>query len=511
MASIVPFPTGDALRRMRRYAAGPVVGAALAAGALALAPYATAQQPPLTAPPHLQAVLPSFADLAQRVTPAVVNVSTTQRASAGRRMGEQMIPQFPEGSPFNEFFKRFFEENPGMRGGPGAPALRGGRSLGSGFVIDPAGWVVTNNHVVANADEIEITLHDGTELQAKLIGRDPKTDLALLKVDANRPLPYVAFADSDKARVGDWVVAVGNPFGLGGTVTVGVLSARGRDLRSGPFDDFLQIDASINRGNSGGPTFNLAGEVVGINTAIFSPSGGNIGIGFAIPANLAKPVIEQLKSSGKVERGWLGVQIQPVTPDIAESVGLGKARGALVASVQPDSPALRAGLRQGDVIVRYADRQIDELRDLTRAVAETRPGSRNAVVVWRDGGEVRLTAAIGEMPKETAEADAPAAEPAKSELGLALAPLDRDARRQYGIPARVTGVLVQDVRPDSPAAEKGIRTGDVIVKIAGQSVDSPSDVTERVARAQDQKRKSVLLLVNRQGNERFVALPLTQA
>ncbi len=510
MSSIVPLPGAKTLRRISRVAAGPVVGAALVAATLSVVPYATAQTPPpIAAPAGLAATLPGFADLAQRVTPAVVNVSTQRAVERG---GQDMgIPQFPEGSPFNEFFKRYFEQGPGRDGGPAAPRRRA-KSLGSGFIVDPAGYIVTNNHVVDGATDIDVTMQDGTELKAKLIGRDAKTDLALLKVEAGKPLAYLAWADSDRARVGDWVVAVGNPFGLGGTVTVGVLSARGRDLRSGPFDDYLQIDASINRGNSGGPTFNLAGEVIGINTAIYSPNGGgSVGIGFAVPANLAKPVIEQLKATGRVERGWLGVQIQPVTGDIADSVGLDRARGALVSAVQPDSPAMRAGLRQGDVIVGFNGRPIDKVRDLTQGVANTNAGSRTDVAVWRDGKEVRLTAAIAKLDTDkAATADEPA-EDQQGKLGLALAPLDRETRRDIGIPASVKGVLIVSVAPDSPAAEKGVRRGDVIVKVGGRNVANPDDVNERLAAAQGEGRKSILLLINRQGSERFVALPLGQA
>ncbi|WP_374448596.1 DegQ family serine endoprotease [Stella sp.] len=510
MSSIVPFQRGQTLRRLSRVAAGPLVGAALAVGAVSatVIPYASAQAP-ITAPPGLASVLPSFADLAERVSPAVVNVSTERTVRGGG--GEMNLPQFPEGSPFNEFFKRYFERGPGQGRGPGMP--RQARAAGSGFVVDPAGYVVTNNHVVDKADEITVTMQDGTELKAKLIGRDAKTDLAVLKVDAGRPLPYVALGDSARARVGDWVVAVGNPFGLGGTVTVGVLSARGRDLQSGPFDDYLQIDASINRGNSGGPTFNLAGEVIGINTAIYSPNGGSVGIGFAVPSNLAKPVIEQLKATGKVERGWLGVQIQPVTPDIADSVGLDRSRGALVTSVQPDSPALKAGIRQGDVIIGFGGRAIERVRDLTQAVAITNAGTRSDVVVWRDGRETRLSASIARLDadRQASAEQEPADDQTGGKLGLSLAPLDRDARRENGIPASVRGVLVAGVDPDSAAADKGIRPGDVIVKVGGRTVATPDEVAERVAAAQGERRKSILLLVNRQGSERFVALPLGQA
>ncbi|HJS32758.1 MAG TPA: Do family serine endopeptidase, partial [Alphaproteobacteria bacterium] len=315
-----------------------------------------------------------FADLAERLLPAVVNISTTQtvRQDRNQQQGPQQgpqgerrrgpeVPQFPPGSPFEEFFREFFDR----QGRPDAPPRRT-QSLGSGFVIDSTGYVVTNNHVIAEADEIKVILHDDTQLAAKVIGRDPKTDLAVLKVEPSKPLTAVKFGNSDQTRVGDWVVAIGNPFGLGGTVTAGIVSARARDINAGPYDDFIQTDASINRGNSGGPMFNLAGEIIGINTAIYSPSGGSVGIGFAIPANLAKPVIDQLRVSGKVRRGWLGVQIQSVTDEIAESLGLNKARGALVARVTENSPAAKGKIESGDVILKFDGKDVTEMRRLPR-------------------------------------------------------------------------------------------------------------------------------------------------
>ncbi|HKO06722.1 MAG TPA: Do family serine endopeptidase, partial [Alphaproteobacteria bacterium] len=335
----------------------------------------------LASPAFAREAPTSFAPLVKEVAPAVVNVSTTQKVSGGPMM-DLPFQDLPEDSPFRQFFKHYFN-GPGQGQGESHPMLQ--HSLGSGFVIDPSGYVVTNNHVVGSATEINVKLSDGTTYNAKLVGRDERTDLALLKITADHALPAVAWGDSDKAQVGDWVMAVGNPFGLGGTVTAGIVSARGRDLHEGPYDSFIQTDAAINRGNSGGPMFNMDGQVIGINSAIYSPNGGSVGIGFAIPSALAKPVVEQLKEHGSVERGWLGVQIQEVTPDVAESLGLKAPAGALVAKVTKDSPSEAAGLRQGDVITRFNGKDIKELRDLTRSVADTRPGTNAPITIWRDG------------------------------------------------------------------------------------------------------------------------------
>ena len=326
----------------------------------------------------------TFADLAAKVTPAVVNISSTHHEAAGP--SDQAEPfDFPPGSPFEQFFKHFREQQGHGSGGQDMTAL------GSGFIIDSAGYIVTNNHVIDGASEIHVTLSSGKDYPAKLIGADKKTDLALLKVDAGSALPFVGWGNSDAARVGDWVLAVGNPFGLGGTVTTGIISARSRDIHSGPFDDFLQIDASINRGNSGGPTFNLDGEVIGINSAIASPNGGSVGIGFAVPSNMAKPVIEALRERGRVDRGWIGVAIQEVTPEIAQSLGLGQPTGALIASVQADGPAAAARLQQGDVILTFDGQTVAETRELPRIVAATPAGKRVEVVVWREGERKSLT------------------------------------------------------------------------------------------------------------------------
>src|SRR3954447_12841275 len=378
----------------------------------------------------------SFADLAAQLLPAVVNVSSSQSAQARNDRGPE-IPGFPPGSPFEQFFRDFLDRNrpgqqgqgqrrgertpqpqpPGDNGGPG-----GGRavSLGSGFIVDTAGYIVTNNHVIEGADEISVTLTDNTTLKAKLVGKDERVDLALLKVDTDHPLKAVPFGDSDTARVGDWVLAIGNPFGLGGSVTAGIVSARGRDIRQGPYDDFIQTDAAINRGNSGGPLFNMDGQVIGINTAIYSPSGGSVGIGFSVPANLAKSVVAQLKDFGHPRRGWLGVRIQQVTPDIAESLGLHEAQGAMVAGVNDGGPAEKSGIRNGDVILKFNNQDVKEMRTLPRIVAETDIGKSVPVVLWRDGKEVTVQAAVGELPDDVQQASA-------SPTGMPSRPQNRSA------------------------------------------------------------------------------------
>src|SRR5690348_15414160 len=402
-------------RRVRAAALATSVGFALAFAPLAVAE--TTPPPSQTqSAPAVQ--VPSFAPLVKKVTPAVVNISVTEKAGGDdgdmaqndeqdqNADPDQGGPQqgFPQ-SPFDEFLRRFFEQQGQpfgrQQGRPfNMPQQHAQRiALGSGFIIDPSGYVVTNNHVVANADKVTVVFQDNSKHPAKVIGRDSKTDLALLKIDAKQPLPYVTWGDSTAAQVGDWVLAVGNPFGLGGTVSTGVISARGRDIHAGPYDDFLQIDASINRGNSGGPTFNLNGQVIGINTAIYSPNGGSVGIGFAIPSSLAKPVIEQIKEHGKVERGWLGVQIQEVTPEIAQSLGLPKPDGALVADVTKDSPAAKAGLKQGDVILGFNGHDIGKVRDLPLVVAETPVGEKAKVDVLRGGDKKTVDVAIGPMPE----------------------------------------------------------------------------------------------------------------
>ncbi|MEI6558642.1 MAG: DegQ family serine endoprotease [Rhodospirillaceae bacterium] len=468
-----------------------------------------------------------FADLAERLLPAVVNISTTQTLSqrhgaAGKQPGAKPndapeMPQFPPGSPFEEFFKDFFDKQ-GKE--PNAPPRRA-TSLGSGFIIDAKkGYVVTNNHVIQDADEITVILHDDTNLKAEVVGRDTKTDIALLKVAADHGLVAVPFGDSDHMRVGDWVLAIGNPFGLGGTVTAGILSARARDINAGPYDDFLQTDASINRGNSGGPMFNLSGEVIGINTAIFSPSGGSVGIGFAIPSALARSVVAQLQEFGHTRRGWLGVRIQGVTPEIGESLGLPKPHGALVASITPNGPAAVAGIQPGDVVSTFDGKEVSEMRRLPRIVADTAINKVVPVLVWRKGKQLSFQVKVGEL--EAAEESgllananddqgkqqqqAPAAPKAFDKLGLKLSALTADLRQQFELNAEAKGVVVTEVQSGSPAAEKGLRPGDLILEVSQQTVTSPADVAALVQKARGDGRKSLLLLVDRQGDLRFVAL-----
>jgi serine protease Do len=458
----------------------------------------------------------SFADLADRVLPAVVNVSTTQVIRSTRSERGERNPEFklPPGSPFDEF-RDFFE-----RQRPEGNTPRRATSLGSGFIIDSKGLVVTNNHVVTDADEITVILHDQTELKAKLLGRDSKTDLALLKVESPHPLPALKWGNSDKIRVGDWVVAIGNPFGLGGSVTAGILSARGRNINAGPYDDFLQTDASINKGNSGGPMFNLDGEVIGINTAIFSPTGASVGIGFAIPSSLAEPVIEQLRDFGKTRRGWIGVRIQTVTEDLAQGLGLGHAGGALVASVSDQGPAAKAGLVAGDVILKFNNQDIGEMRRLPRIVADSRVGATVPVEVWRKGERRRLSITLAELPEEEQVASVPdkAPEPMEktstiAELGLVLAPLNGTLRQKYNLSGEVKGVVVTEVQPDSAAAEKRIRPGDVILKIGPDqvAVTSPAQVRAKIDEARKAKVKNLLVQIETDGNPRFVILRLDRS
>ena len=422
------------------------------------------------------------------------------------------MPELPEGSPFGDFFRHFFENMPqSPQGGEGFEV----RGAGSGFIISEDGYIVTNHHVIDDADKIEAVMNDGTRYVATVKGIDSKTDIALLKIDADEPLPYVSFGDSDAAEIGDWVVAVGNQFGLGGSATAGIISARGRDIQAGPFDDFLQIDAPINRGNSGGPLFNTGGKVIGINTAIFSPSGGNVGIGFAIPSNMAKDIVAELRNNGAVTRGWLGVEIQPVTAEIAESLGLDKAQGALVANVVKDSPARRSGFKVGDVILQMDGKPIEEFKDLPRLVASTRVGSESVFDIHRGGEEQQLEVVIGAMPGEDTKlarvdsSDDSKADSAK--LGLQLASLNAENRKLYKIGRDSNGVLVAGVERNSPASKAGIRPGAVINMVGQNAVASPDDVITQVRQAAEQKKSAVLLRVEYRGQNRFVAVKLATA
>jgi serine protease Do len=433
-----------------------------------------------------------FADLVERVMPAVINVEVKFATTGGSPAdGDfQALPELPEDSPFRDFFKQF----PQYRNGrPFGLPRQPGQGAGSGFIISPDGYAVTNNHVVRDAEQVSVTLKDGSAYEATVIGTDPKTDLALIKIKADRTFAHVEFARTEP-RVGDWVMAVGNPFGLGGTVTTGIVSARGRDLGSGPYDDYLQIDASINKGNSGGPAFNLEGEVVGVNTAIFSPSGGSVGIGFAIPASTAKAVIDSLRDHGAVTRGWLGVQIQPVTADIAESLGLTADRGAIVADVTEGSPAKAAGLEAGDTILAIDGSEIADSRDLARKVARIKPGSTVTLAIVRGGKSMDVAVEVGTMPQEQKQAAA-GAKPTSSlaSLGIELAPAEDGA-----------GVRIAAVAPGSPAAQRGLKEGDVILEVAGREVHHPSEVREALNAA---GKKRVLMLVRSGDGQRFVTLP----
>ena len=473
---------------------------------------ATALLPVQADTEHVAADLPEinivdgFADLVDAVKPAVVNISVTGSVTSPiQRHGFRN--QSPE---LEEFFKRFFGDQFEMPEGGDKPFERKTTAVGSGFVVGPEGLVVTNHHVIEDADEIEVVFDDGTRVPARLKGTDTKTDIALLELEGSGPYPYVQFGDSEIARVGDWVVAIGNPFGLGGTTTKGIISARGRDIRSGPLDDFIQIDAPINRGNSGGPLFNMKGEVIGINSAIFSPNGGSVGIGFAIPSAMASNVINQLKETGTVQRGYLGVQIQTVTEDIADSLGLDNARGALVTQVIEDSPAEAAGLEAGDIILEFDGNEIKRMRELPKIVALTEKDKEVEVAVWRNEEEKIMRVSVGGN-SDGASSPVAAAEsrsPEVSKLGLKLEMLDDAAREKYQVPEESSGVLVVGVNPDSPAAERGMAQGEVITKVGNSDVSSPDDVESAIGDAVKQSKKSVLLLVERAGRVRYVAIPL---
>ena len=447
----------------------------------------------------------SFADLAEQVSPAVVNIttSTTVAVSTGP------MPMVPEGSPFEDFFRDFG----GPDGENGTPRQRRSQALGSGFVISEDGFIVTNNHVIEKADEIEIEFFSGKVLEAKVVGTDPNTDIALLKVESDAPLAYVPFGDSDIVRVGDWVMAMGNPLGQGFSVSAGIVSARNRAL-SGTYDDYIQTDAAINRGNSGGPLFNMAGEVIGVNTAILSPNGGSIGIGFAMSSGVVTKVVAQLKEFGETRRGWLGVRIQDVTPEMAEAIGLGDVRGAMVSDV-PDGPAKDAGMQPGDVILSFDGQEVADTRELVRVVGNSAVGKAVRVVVFREGKTQTLKVTLGR--RETAEAEAApeqpgaAPEPTETEmLGLTLTPLTEALREQLELGAGIEGLVVTGVDEASAAFEKGLRAGDVITEAGQQKVTSVSDLEARISEAREAGRKSLLLLVRRQGEPRFVALSLEE-
>lgn len=450
----------------------------------------------------VQPVMPSFADVAERVSPAVVNVTVETSQKTTPQISMPGHPELEDNAPMQEFFRRFFEQ-------PSSPAPHRARGAGSGFFIDAAGHVVTNHHVIDGADEVTVTLNDGTQFEAKVLGHDDKTDLAVLKIEAPTPMPYVDLGDSTTTRVGDWVLAVGNPFGLGGTVNAGIVSARGRDINSGPYDDYIQIDAPINRGNSGGPLFDVYGRVIGVNTAIFSPTGGNVGIGFAIPAETVRTIVTELKEFGRVERGWLGVQIQPVTEDLAAGLGLEGTAGVLVADILPDGPAQGSELKAGDVIVTAGGEPMKDYKDLPKLIAATKAGTTMDLAIVRDGQARTVAITIGRMPDENPLASrdtAPSAEDAKGRLGLYLSPLTPEVRREQGIEADA-GVLVARVEPGSPAARAGIEAGSLITMVGGARVNNPDEVVAAVRQAVQDDRAAVVLRVEKEGKPLFVAVP----
>lgn len=500
------------LMRRRATLAIATLAAALCLGSLP----ASAQRTP--------AGLPSVAELADNLSDAVVNISTTQVAKGAEGVP---LPKVPKGSPFEDLFEDFLNK----RGG-GGPTERNVSSLGSGFVVDgTVGLIVTNNHVIDGADEIYVNFHDGSKLKVdKVLGTDTKTDLALLKVTPKKPLPSVPFGSSDALRVGDWVMAIGNPFGLGGSVTVGIISAKQRDINAGPYDEFLQTDAAINKGNSGGPLFNMSGEVIGVNTAIISPTGGSIGIGFAIPSDTVTAIISQLKEFGSARRGWLGVQIQTINEDIAERLGVEANVGALVSAVTADSPASKAGLQPGDIIMKFDGKAVTAMRGLPRLVAQTAVGKSVDVEVKRKGETKTLTVAIGRLEEDEVKPDAENAakpggpgkeqvEPETSRnkdgslattnlMGLSLAPVSDDVREQYGLSPKTKGIVVTEIDPKSPAADKNIRVGDVLVEAQEMPLLTPDDLADRIAAIKKDGGNTVLLLVeDAKGEVRTISVP----
>jgi serine protease Do len=497
----------------RRRGISAVLALALAVGFAAPAPFA---------PAHAQGRPDTFADLAAGVSDAVVNISVSQAAPErpGRQGGGGAAPNPPRGTPFDDMFEELFKRRQQQQPqGEAERPQRRSNSLGSGFVIDPAGVIITNNHVIEGAAEVTVIFNDGQRLKAEIVGKDAKIDIAVLRVKSDKPLKAVKFGNSDSLRVGDWVMAVGNPFGLGGTVTVGILSARNRNIQQGPYDDYLQTDASINRGNSGGPLFNTAGEVIGVNTAIYSPTGGSVGIGFASPSAIVQPVVNQLLQYGETRRGWLGVRIQAVDDQIAESLGLGRARGALVAGVDDKGPGKPAGIRAGDVIVRFDGQDVRSSTDLPRIVAATPVGKEVNVTVMRGAKEENLKVTLGRLEDGERQASLggaapgadvkPPANAVQKALGMELGGMTAALRKQYNIKDTVNGVVVTKIDANSPASEKRVQAGDVIVEINQQVVKEPGDVIARMADAKKQGRKSALLLVaNAQGEVRFVALPV---
>ena len=461
------------------------------------------------------ASLPSFEDLAEQLLPTVVNISTVTKLDVSKN--RQIIPMLPKGSPFEDFFKDFYGQP--EQDEDGEPVEQKTSAVGSGFVIDAEkGYIVTNAHVIKDADEVKVVIDNNKSLEAEVIGSDSKTDIALLKVKETKDLTAVNWGDSDKLRVGSWVLAIGNPFGLGGSVTAGIVSARHRDINAGPYDEYIQTDASINKGNSGGPMFNTKGEVVGINTAIFSPTGGSVGIGFAVPSNMAKNVISQLIKYGKTKRGWLGVRIQEVTPEIAENLNLDKAQGAMIASVNPKGPAAKAGIKTGDIVLKFDGHEVEEMRRLPKIVADTEVGKKVRVVIWRKGKTKVLSVDLGQLEKAEEEGlvaskDVPK-EKVKSddveipELDITVAELNDNLKDLYNIDEGKSGIIVTKVKRGGIASEKGLRAGDLITEVNQQEIKSPKELAKLLKQEIKAKKSSILLFVSRGDDVRFIALKL---
>jgi serine protease Do len=504
--SNVRGPAGHGRKEL--FAAALLATTVIAGGGLARAEVRTTDSNTATAPLGLAPVVnqAGFADLAAKVRAAVVNIATTGGVNQVDEQGAPdlhgQMPNFPPNSPLGQMFRRFFD-------GQGQMQMAPVHALGSGFIVDPAGYIVTNNHVVDHAQDVKVTLDDGQTYTAKVVGRDTKTDLALLKIDAGKPVPYLAFGDSAKERVGDWVIAVGNPFGLGGTVTAGIVSAHDRNLNSGPYDDYLQIDAPINPGNSGGPLFNQSGQVIGIDTAIYSPNGGSVGIGFAVPSNVASKVVAQLREHGTVQRGWLGVAMQPLTPALATAIGHPDAKGVIVNKVMADSPAANAKLQQGDVITAFNDEAIKGPRELAMDVANAADGNAAKLTILRDGNQIVVNVAIGQQPAQEAALQTDDAD--SSPVGMALTALTRDEQQQLGLNPSVKGVVVARVTPGSRADESGVQSGDVIVRVGNQMVTSPAEASAKIQAAVHDKQEAVPLLVMRDGATYYLALQLSKA
>lgn len=506
----MPKEKSPSLYRKSLYAVAltsALAGAVLATGPFSAVMRAYADPVSVTTPAQ-----PGFADLVEKVRPAVVSVrvdSNKQVASDDDGPGLFSGPgfdQLPDNHPLKRFFKEFGQDGQMNRPGkPARPPRERPVAQGSGFFISDDGYIVTNNHVVADGNAYSVVLQDGTELDAKLIGTDQRTDLAVLKVnDPKRKFTYVALSDDKNVRVGDWVVAVGNPFGLGGTVTAGVVSALGRDIGAGFYDDFIQIDAAVNRGNSGGPAFNLQGQVIGINTAIFSPSGGSVGIAFAIPTSTAKQVVDQIIKTGRVQRGWIGVSIQPVTKEIAESLGLAEPKGALIAKAVDGDPAAKAGIVAGDVVTAVNGEPVDQSRDLARKIAAMQPGQKAELTVWRQNAAKTISVTVAAMSKDQEQATP----------GQPAVPQNSETLDSYGLTVTPSddgnGVVVTDVDPDSDAADKGIRSGDVIVSANNKPVKAVGDISAAIKDAVKEGRRAILLQIETNDQSRFVALPIAK-